>query len=155
MSPATQFFKDGYLVIAVVAIHAPRQDQLPVVARALRSLSRGFGMTQNRKQQRGENGNDGNDHEQFDESKCPLLHVAGRVYGFRFQGCVVRRSPWQMWHHTESPGHRRCEGRIRPARNVVSLTRKTLTSCKQISISGPRALTLIFAAEPMVENIRP
>ena len=34
---------------------------------------------------RGENGDDGDDHEQFNERKCPLLPViAGRIHGWNF-----------------------------------------------------------------------
>ena len=72
--------RDSSVVVAV--IHCPRNAQLPDVIQARDLLRLRFGRGKRRQQQCRENGNDGDDDEQFDQSKTlPSSHIAIRRWG--------------------------------------------------------------------------
>ena len=56
-------------VVVVVRVHMPGQLELAEVVDAIDGLRPGFPSTQDWQQQAGENGNDGDDDEQFDEGE--------------------------------------------------------------------------------------
>ena len=60
-------------VIIVVSVHVPGQLQLAEVVDAIDGLRAGFAPAQYRQQQAGENGDDGNDDEQFNEGESTRL----------------------------------------------------------------------------------
>lgn len=73
-------FKNRYLAIVIVTIHAPGQGELPVIAGALRSLCGDFGKAQNRQQYRCNNRDDADDDKQFDKGECRFCYIG--PFGF-------------------------------------------------------------------------
>ena len=63
------FLEDDQFAIVIVGIHRPTREQLAIVIQALCSLGAQFRFRESRKQQRGKNGDDGNNDQQLDESK--------------------------------------------------------------------------------------
>jgi hypothetical protein len=59
----------GHKITAVNDIHLKGQPQLPVVGQTLNRQSFCLGFGQHRQKHRGQDGNDGNNHEQFYERK--------------------------------------------------------------------------------------
>ena len=57
----------GRKCVLIIAIHVPAELELAIIIEAGDLLPLGFGLTQGRQQHGGENGDDGNDHQQFDE----------------------------------------------------------------------------------------
>jgi hypothetical protein len=62
---------DRQILAVIAGIHKPRQAKLFVIAHALDCHGSLFGPAQGRQQQRSQNGNDGNDHQQLDQSETP------------------------------------------------------------------------------------
>jgi len=63
----------------VIGIHAPTERELPVVVKALNADGFQFGLAQSRQQHRRQNGDDGDDHQQFNERESALKGICAVV----------------------------------------------------------------------------
>jgi hypothetical protein len=57
------------MIIGFLDIHAPGQHELTAVVKALSPPRPGFGAKEHGQEQGGQNGDDGNDYEQFSQGK--------------------------------------------------------------------------------------
>ena len=75
------------MILVLVGIHVPGDQQLPGVVHALDGLASDFCLGKSGQQHRRQDRNDGNDDEQFDQGKSaiekPALTVAGSIAAFR------------------------------------------------------------------------
>ena len=90
--------------IVVAGIHVPGHDQLPVVAQALGCLGLLFGTRQGRQQQRRQDGNNGDHHQQLDQSEGLRPVVANCNAGLLFAPPTERsdRVGAEIWPFTHT-----------------------------------------------------
>ena len=70
------------LIVVIAGVHNPGKRELFPVTDALHSGRLGLGLRQCGKEHSGENRDDGNDHEQFDQSEaCSAAGGGGRIHG--------------------------------------------------------------------------
>ena len=87
--------RDGVVVIG--GVHDPREPELLHVAQARDSLRLGFGLRQRWQQESRENGDDGDNHQQFNKGKCPWTRIGPR-HGDRFG--ITHGSHWGFLNRT-------------------------------------------------------
>lgn len=56
-------------IVVIMDVHLRCQIDLPQVVRAVRPLGNGFGAPRSSQEKRGQNADDGDNHQQFDQSK--------------------------------------------------------------------------------------
>ena len=81
----------GELVIEIVNVKSPGQGQLPVISETLYLCRLGFGATEGWKEHSGENGDDGDDDEQFNqgEGRVSCQGCENGVFGLGWEGNSV------------------------------------------------------------------
>src|ERR1039458_3706712 len=74
------------VITVVISVHLQRNSNLLEIGNTRRLPGSFFCLGQSRKQHRRQNGNDGNDHQQFNEGETPALPVGSRTAWLNFPG---------------------------------------------------------------------